>query len=328
MKFLIAGLGSIGRRHLKNLITLGENQLVLFRTHHSTLPQDELAEFPVETDLNEALQHQPDAVIISNPTAFHMQVAIPCAKAGCALFIEKPIAYHPDELSEFEKIIQQNRNVVFSAFQFRFNPGLQKIHDMLENETAGRPLSFSCHWGEYLPDWHPWEDYKLSYAARKEMGGGVVLTLCHPLDYLRWFFGDVSEICSLTGQISDLEIDVEDYAQSVIRFKNGVCGDLHTDYYRKPKRHDLEIACSNGTIFWEYETSNVKWIKPDGGTEIFKAPEVFDRNDMYLKEMEFFINLVNSEGTLHEGFSDGKKTLELAWAILHSGRYKKWVYFD
>ncbi len=77
MKFLIAGLGSIGRRHLRNLLALGERDILLYRTHHSSLPDDELAGFPVETDLEAALAHQPDAVIVSNPTALHLQVAIP-----------------------------------------------------------------------------------------------------------------------------------------------------------------------------------------------------------------------------------------------------------
>ena len=83
MKFLIAGLGSIGRQHLRNLVALGERDILLYRTHRSTLPDDELAEFPVETDLGRALDHKPDAVIISNPTSMHLEVAIPAAQAEC-----------------------------------------------------------------------------------------------------------------------------------------------------------------------------------------------------------------------------------------------------
>ncbi len=89
---MIAGLGSIGRRHLRNLVALGEHDILLFRTHRSTLPDDELAEYPVETDLEKALAHKPDAVIVANPTACHLDVALPAAKAGCHLFLEKPIA--------------------------------------------------------------------------------------------------------------------------------------------------------------------------------------------------------------------------------------------
>jgi len=82
MKILIAGLGSIGRRHLRNLITLGEKDIILYRSHRSTLPDDELKEFSVETDLGEALAKDPQAVIVANPTSLHLDVAIPAAQAA------------------------------------------------------------------------------------------------------------------------------------------------------------------------------------------------------------------------------------------------------
>jgi len=92
MKFLIAGSGSIGRRHVRNLLTLGERDIMLYRTHHGTLDDKELAQLPVETDLQKALAMRPDAVIISNPTSKHMEVALPTAQAGIHMLIEKPVS--------------------------------------------------------------------------------------------------------------------------------------------------------------------------------------------------------------------------------------------
>ena len=89
MKFMIAGFGSIGRRHLRNLRTLGESDIILYRTRQSTLPEDEIKDLIVETDFQKALDHRPDAVIIANPTALHLNVAIPAAEQGCHLLIEK-----------------------------------------------------------------------------------------------------------------------------------------------------------------------------------------------------------------------------------------------
>ena len=137
MKFLIAGLGSIGRRHLKNLLELGQKDIVLYRTHQSTLGDEGLQGFPVEQDIQKALSHKPDAVIISNPTALHMEVAVPAAESGCALFIEKPLASTPDDLQQLESILEEKGNIVFSAFQFRFNPGLRKIDQLLSDRYLG-----------------------------------------------------------------------------------------------------------------------------------------------------------------------------------------------
>jgi predicted dehydrogenase len=102
MKFLIAGFGSIGRRHFQNLVTLGERDIFFFRTNRSTLPDDEIDQYLVVEDLKEALAHNPDAVIISNPTSKHLQVALPAVEAGCSLLIEKPLSHSIQEVKKFE----------------------------------------------------------------------------------------------------------------------------------------------------------------------------------------------------------------------------------
>ena len=328
MKFLIAGLGSIGRRHLNNLLALGQKDIVLYRTNQSTLGDKNLKQFPVESDIQKALDHKPDAVIISNPTALHMEVAVPAAKSGCALFIEKPLASTPDDLQQLESILKEKRNIVFSAFQFRFNPGLRKIEQLVSDNVLGKPLSFDSYWGEYLPDWHPWEDYRKSYAANYDLGGGVVRTLCHPFDYLRWLIGEPAELFAVTGNVGNLEMDVEDFAEIIINFKNGVTGHMHLDYYRKPVRHDLEIACSDGVIFWDHASSNVKVQRADKTEDVFTAPLGFERNQMFLDEMRHFIGLVEGKEQKVCDFSDGKKALQFAMGVLQSGHYKQRFIFD
>src|SRR5688500_2964529 len=117
MKILIAGLGSVGRRHLRNLIALGEKDIVLLRSHQSTLSDDELAGFPVETDLAASLKkHKPDAVIVANPTALHMDIAIPAAQAGCHILLEKPISDSMDLVDELQKAAQKSGSRILVGF--------------------------------------------------------------------------------------------------------------------------------------------------------------------------------------------------------------------
>ncbi len=236
MKIMIAGLGSIGRRHLRNLLALGERDILLYRTQRSTLPDDELAGIPVETDLEAALARQPEAVIVSNPTALHMQVAIPAAQAGCHLLLEKPVAESMERIPELEAAVSENGVRVLVGFHFRYHPGLRCIRDLLAAGEIGRPLSVRAHWGEYLPGWHPWEDYRQGYSARLDLGGGVVLTLSHPLDYLRWLFGEVAALWAFTGKNSELELQVEDSAEIGLRFASGMLGSLHLDYNQRPAK--------------------------------------------------------------------------------------------
>jgi predicted dehydrogenase len=297
MRFLIAGLGSIGRRHLRNLLTLGQRNILLYRSKLSTLPDEELDGFPMEVDFQRALAAKPDAVIISNPTSLHLDVAIPAALAGCFLFLEKPISNNMDRIPELEKALISGGGKVFMGFQYRFHPGLIKIKHLLERNEIGRVIYIRCQWGEYLPDWHPWEDYRKGYSARSDLGGGVVLSLCHPIDYLHWLLGEVDWVSAFTGKLSDLELEVEDTAEIMFRFDSGVLGSLHLDFIQRPAQHFLEITGAGGMIRWDnsdgvvhlFHNSTRQW-------EMF-SPEIgFERNEMFLDEMRHFIKVV--EGSI------------------------------
>jgi len=319
MKFLIAGFGSIGRRHMRNLLALGERDILLYRSHKSTLPEDELTGFTVETDLSQALAHRPDAVIISNPTALHLDVAIPAAEAGCHLMLEKPIASSLEGIDRLKAAMQRSGSRALVGFQFRFHPGLQKIAFLLQEGAIGRPLSARAHWGEYLPNWHPWEDYRLSYSARSDLGGGVVLTLTHPIDYLRWLMGEVSSLYALTGQISDLELQVEDAAEITFKFLQGGFGSLHLDYYQQPPSHTLEMTGTRGLIRWDNADGAVHVYRASPGLwETFQAPAGFERNDLFLAEMRHFRDVVSGIAQPLCSLQDGVRALELALAVHQS----------
>lgn len=322
MKILIAGMGSIGRRHLRNLLTLGEDDVLLYRTHLSTLSDEELASFPVETDLGAALAHHPDAVIIANPTALHLAVAIPAANAGCHLLLEKPVAAELDhQVADLQTAVEGAGVETLVGFQFRFHPVLIKVKALLDSGAVGRPLSFRGHWGEYLPGWHPWEDYRQGYAARQDLGGGVVNTLCHPLDYVRWLFGEVKSLCALTGQVSDLALDVEDVAEIVLTFSNGVIGSLHLDYFQRPPAHWLEITASGGHIRWN-GTSGVAEIYYVSGDrwESIEPPADFERNVLFLDEMRHFLALIDGDVPSSCSLMDGVQAMKLTQAVHDSAR--------
>ena len=316
MKFLIAGLGSIGRRHLRNLISLGEKDIILYRTNRSTLDLDEFSNLETFTDLNSALDHKPEAVIISNPTALHLDVAIPAAKSGCAILMEKPVSHNFDGIDGLKKALWSSESNLVMGFQFRYHPTLRKIVEWIKMGEIGKPLSFICQWGEYLPDWHPWEDYRQSYAAREDLGGGVVRTLCHPLDYLGWIFGEASVRWALTGKISPLEIDVEDMAAIHLGFENGVEGCVMLDYFRRPPLHMLEISGSEGSIEWKNNTGAARIFRASRDEwETVLPPEGFERNDLFLEELRHFIRVARGEENSLCTLEDGIRTQKLVQQI-------------
>lgn len=333
MRFLIAGLGSIGRRHLRNLVALGERDIVLYRTHQSSLPEDELSGFPVETDLQAALARHPDAVIVSNPTSLHLQVAIPAAQAGCHLLLEKPLSHSLQGVDELLAAVQSGAGQVLIGFQFRFHPGLQLISRLLEEGAIGRPLSVHAHWGEYLPGWHPWEDYRQGYSARRDLGGGVVLTLSHPLDYLRWLLGEVRALWAFTASLSDLALEVEDTAEIGLQFSNGTLGSVHLDYNQRPPAHTLQVIGSRGTVGWDnadgavhlFQVNNSSEAGLGVGWQTFPPPPGFERNHLFLAEMRHFLQVVRGEATPFCTLQDGIQALRLALSVQESSQKGKMV---
>lgn len=328
MKILIAGLGSIGRRHVRNLTALGERDLILYRTHKATLPDDELAGFPVETDFAAALQkHRPQAVIVANPTALHLQAAIPAAEAGCALLLEKPIAGDLSRVDELRRAAQKNGGRILVGFQFRYHPTLNKARELIQAGTLGKILTVHAHWGEYLPNWHPWEDYRGSYAAREDLGGGVIRTLTHPLDYLRCLLGEIETLQALHGQISPLELSgVEDVAEIGLKFANGAIGGLHLNYFQRPPVHRLEIVGTAGTLRWDNADGILIHIhipdafggiypQPFRGVETrYAPPDGFERNHLFEAQTRHFLEVASGQAAPLCTLEDGIRALELALA--------------
>lgn len=331
MKILIAGLGSIGRRHFRNLIALGEKDIVLLRTRKATLPDDELSGYPVETDLAEALQrHKPQAVVVANPTALHLDVAIPAAEVGCHILLEKPVSHSLERLDILREVTEKSGSRILVGFQFRYHPTLNKARQLIQSNAIGKPLTVHAHWGEYLPQWHPWEDYRQSYAARTNLGGGVIVTLTHPFDYLRYLLGDVESLWSLQGHVSPLEIDVEDVAEIGLKFGSGAVGGVHINYFQRPPVHRLEIVGTNGTLRWDNADGILHFYQalapfgfyseqpPAPVVESFSPPDGFERNQLFLAQTRHFLEVARGEKEPLCTLEDGIRALELAIAAKQS----------
>lgn len=319
MKYLIVGYGSIGRRHFQNLKNLGEDDVLFLRTGRSTLEDQELGSIPIEKDLQAAIRHRPDAAIIATPTAIHLDLAIPLAEEGISLMIEKPVSNDMDGVDALMDAVNSARGKILIGYQFRFHPSLIFIKKALDEGLIGEPLSVRAHWGEYLPGWHPWEDFRTSYSARRDLGGGVILTLSHPLDYLRWMFGSADSVTAEVARQSYFGLDVEDQAELIIQFGSGVLASVHLNYFQRPSEHSLVIRGSEGSLHWDYYDGVVYHSSPINTTrdQVFTL-EPFERNDMFLAEMEHFIRLVRGEALSACDLEDGIETLKLCLGALRS----------
>jgi predicted dehydrogenase len=325
MKFLIAGFGSIGRRHFRNLKALGQRDILFYRSGRSQLDDAELAGHTVEHDLAAALAHKPDAVIVANPTALHLDVALPAAQAGCHILLEKPISHSLAGVDELAAVAQASGSRILVGFQFRFHPGLQQAAQLIASGELGQVLSARAHWGEYLPNWHPYEDFRGSYAARADLGGGVVLTLCHPFDYLRWLLGEVNAVWGSLGRSAELAIDVESQAEVGLEFSNAALASVHLDYLQRPGAHWLQLTCANATLHWDAASGALVQRNADGSQREFPPPSGFEGNDLFLEQTRHFVDVVAGAAQPACTLQDGRRALQIALAVHESAATGKRV---
>ena len=324
MNFLICGLGSIGSRHLKILRELGDFGLWAYRTGKATIGsshQKEASPDRVFNDLELALDAKPDAVLITNPTFLHLDVAISVAARGISLFIEKPLDCNLEKVNGLQQQVSEKLIPVLVGFNMMFHPAILKIIELLENQTIGEITSSISHWGTYLPGWHPWEDYKQNYAARSDMGGGVVLTMCHELNYLTDFFGKVLHVKAMETQKRTLGITGEEGVNILLGHETGVISNVHLNYTQKPYRRTCEIIGEKGTLFWDYMKPEII-IENDESRQIYHLDGDSDTllDQSYQKQMSHFVAMIEKRAASRIPLEKGIDDLTLCLNILQEIR--------
>jgi len=183
--------------------------------------------------------------------------------------------------------------------------------------------------GSYLPDWHPKEDYRSSYAARKDLGGGVLLTMIHELDYLIWFFGRAKDVFSITGKFSDLKISADDFSAMLIKFRNKVIAEIHLDYFQRSKIRSCKIIGTKGIIYWNSDNESVRLYnnRTKKWTVVMKLRN-FDINCTYVDEISYFLKCISLKKQTMNPVSQGARTLDVALAIKKSSQIKRMVKLD
>lgn len=325
MKLLIIGCGSIGTRHLKNLISISAGEIIAYRTKIKKIRSIEDG-YRVKTysDMDEALDQNPDAVLITNPTSLHIQTAILAANRGCHLFIEKPISSNLDGIDELMEITKKKNLVVLIGCNLRFHPCMRFVKKILDENRIGKVISARVQMGQYLPDWHPWEDYRTMYSAQQSLGGGIILDAIHELDYVNWFLGDVSQVFSFSDKLSDLDIDTEDVAEILLRFKSGAIAEVHIDYVQRYPGRSCQIIGDRGSIMLDLMKGTVNvYTSEKQMWESFDLPEDYDKNQTYFNEMSHFINCIKGKEEPLISIKDGVEVLKLALAAKESARTGK-----
>jgi len=331
LKILFFGLGSIGQRHLSNTIKLLNNnaEISAFRKikkkfiipkKGKKLSGDIEKKFSIKLfdKINQIKNKDVDIIFITNPSSLHLNTVLKLKNLkNKFIFIEKPLDSSLNLINKFNLLISKNNLRVFVGYNLRFNSCVIKLLEILNKNKLGRIYQSTFYYGDNLREWHSYEDYTKSYAAKKKLGGGIVLSSIHEFDLMINIFQKTKFINSHNAKISNLKMDVEDF--SISNFENEIFGQklistVNINCFQRNKERYIKILFEKGEIHADLIKYEVR-VKKNKTLKKFKFKK--DNNLMYLNELKFFLDLVIKNKKIPKKFNhqNAIKSLELALKV-------------
>ena len=323
-RILIAGVGSMAKRHLRLARELFPEAEIKVLSHRPVSVTSEFSDGYL-LDIKEALLFDPQIAVIANPAPYHLEIAQELIEGGAHLLIEKPLSISVDGI---DKLLQTSKNlnkVLAVGYNLRFDPSLQEMHKMLNDGLIGAALSVRSEVGQYLPTWRPGTDYRNGVSAKQELGGGVLLELSHELDYLRWIFGEFAWVNATLSQQSALEIDVEDSAHLTLGFlpsrnNRQIIATLNLDFIRHDTTRICTVIGESGSLRWDGVLGKVSFFKEGSSQWVTLYEKPVHQDYTYKAEWNNFIQSVYGAESLTVSAMDGLKVVELVMAAHRSSK--------
>lgn len=298
---LVIGAGSIGERHMNNLLRLGYTNVHVLRRNNlpMRIVDPKAVHIHVSPDHIQAGDHV--CAIICNPTAMHAESVTWCLQRGMHVLVEKPLSHTTEHLDEINSMATGSNLVVQVAYMMRYHPHLLTVEQIIQDKRMGELLHMNTYWGSYLPDWHPWEDHRTSYVALRSLGGGAALTLSHDLDIVNWLAqSPMSAYHKTYGYADFLQIETEAIADFTIAYANGVTASVHMNLIERTPRRQYRFLFEQGSITLDFFAATLT-IEDQSGMRTHQI-EGFDRNDLFVSELSDFLMRCDMH-TDHSAFS-------------------------
>lgn len=309
LRVLIAGCGSIGRRHLAHLAALDNiAEISIFTRNQQCLKGFEK---DPRIKITGSLDETPaDIAVIANETDKHAATAIRLASRGMHLFIEKPLAVSVKQAEEIQRAVAAAGVKVHIGYNLRFLGIMGRLRDVLADRILGTPYFAHIEAGQFLPDWRPDTDYRRSYSASAARGGGVALDLSHEIDYMRYLFGDPISWQTVKTKVSNLEIDSDDMFDGIYRYAGNFVCTVHLDYLQPIRQRELRITGSNGQLTCDLVSRRMT-MTVKGQETVVADEDLFDLAATYPAELYHFLEVVREGIAPRVTLADGIQALRL-----------------
>ncbi len=327
MKVTVFGSGSIGLRHLTNLIKLKKklkiSSIFSYDTKNKISFLGKSKEFIFTQDFKLAAM-QCDVAFICVPTHLHNQTINKILKyTKCHFYIEKPLSSEIKDCLKTLKKIKNAKKKVGVGYMLVNHPLILKTKSLIDKKAIGKIVFARAECGFYLPNWHPWEDYRKFYMAHKEQGGGVLLDTSHEINYLQRLFGKVKSIQGTVGKFSNLEITSDDLALSILKFKkDNIIGHVHLDLLQFEKSRSFKIIGTKGVIEGSLVSNKLKIFNNNKKRTVEKRFN-YNFNNIYLTQLVQFWALINNKKSNLSTGEEAYHTMQIIEGIRKSNKLGK-----
>jgi predicted dehydrogenase len=288
---LVAGAGSAGRRHARNLAALGARVAAFDpRTDRLEQGRSEVPGLEVVPAWEAALDRAFDGVVVASPPHVHVEQALPWARRGVPVLLEKPVAPGLESAQELAAAVAQAGTPVLLGYTYRWWPPLLALKRRIESGVIGAPRHARFVMSAHLADWHPWERYQDFFMARAEQGGGALLDESHFLDLALWLFGRPRALYGRVERLSSLEITSDDNVDLLAVYDDALRVSIHLDLYGRPHEKSVTVVGEGGTLRCEFAPDRLRLGKTEAEWE--DTPFACERNDMFLALAREFLEVI------------------------------------
>lgn len=301
MKVLVIGLGSMGQRRIR-LLQQYDSTLDICGVDITEERRDiaeKLYHIRTLASMEEIKEGEYDCAFISTSPLSHADLIHHCLEKDMHVFTELNLI--SDKYDENIELAGRRNKVLFISSTFLYREEIQYIGSMVNK--AGGPMVYSYHVGQYLPDWHPWEDYRNYFVGDKRTNGCREL-LAIELPWIWHTFGDIKTVHSISGKNTNLMIDYQDHFLINLEHENGSRGNLTVDVIsRKPVRN-LEIMSENLYLGWNGTPEGLFYYDYEKKEEV--PVRLYDKVD----RQSGYSNFIVENGYMHEIEAFFKQVLE------------------
>ncbi len=330
LRILQVGLGSMGKRRIRNLQQLGVKEIIGFDPNEDRRKEaQKLYHIHTISNIKEGLKEKPDCMIISTPPDLHYVYAKMAIKNNIHFFTEVNLS--SKDIAKIRQEMKHKKIVGVPSSTMLFHPIIKQLEKLIDKNTIGKPLTVYHHFGHYLPNWHPWEDYRKFYVSKRETGGAREV-VPFELVWMNHLFSDIHSVYGDIDKISTLEANIDDIYQILIEFTNGIKCTFIVDVISEPAINETRIIGDKGIIYCDHNLGTIKIGKGDKWKDVKietgKMAKGYKGNtpadSTYVEEMKNFLDSIMKKSQVRHTFDDEFKILKVLDSIeLSNKKHKK-----